>query len=161
MCLEIDRKFMSQALLEAEKALLENEIPIGAVLVCNGEIISRGKNAVECCRDASCHAEMLCLQRGAKKLGNWRLLNATLYCTLEPCIMCAGAMILFRIKRLVYGAPDLRHGGDGSIVDCLDGSHPIHNIDVTSGICEGEAKAKMQEFFRNRRKQFVAIGINT
>ncbi|NGX38401.1 MAG: tRNA-specific adenosine deaminase [Chlamydiae bacterium] len=139
-----DENFMREALLEAKKAFALGEVPVGAVLVSDGKIIARAHNVVEQNGDASCHAELLCLQRGAKELNNWRLLECTLYCTLEPCAMCAGAMTLFRIQRLVYGAPDLRYG-----------SRPIDSIEVTSGVCEEEAGNLLKGFFRKRRKSIV------
>ncbi|NGX48243.1 MAG: tRNA-specific adenosine deaminase [Chlamydiae bacterium] len=146
---------MREALLEAKKAFALGEVPVGAVLVYEGEIITRAHNLVEQKLDASAHAELLCLQEAAKILSNWRLQNAILYCTLEPCAMCAGAMALFRILRLVYGAPDLRHGANGSVFDVLNRPHPIHQVEVKGCVCEGEAKALMQEFFRERRKKHV------
>lgn len=147
----LDQKFMREALVEAKKAYAIGEVPIGAVLVCQGKIIRRSHNLVEQNQDASCHAELLCLQESAKEIGNWRLLETTLYCTLEPCAMCAGAMLLFRIGRLVYGAPDLRHGANGSIFDVLNHPHPIHALEVTSGVCAEEASDLLKSFFRQRR----------
>ncbi|NGX26652.1 MAG: tRNA-specific adenosine deaminase [Chlamydiae bacterium] len=146
---------MREALLEAKKAFALGEVPIGAVLVHEGEIITRAHNLVEQKLDASAHAELLCLQEAAKILSNWRLQNVSLYCTLEPCAMCAGAMALFRIRKLIYGAPDLRHGANGSVFDVLNCPHPIHQVVVKGGVCEGEAKALIQEFFRERRKKHV------
>ncbi len=152
-----DENFMREALVEAKKAFALQEVPVGAVLVHEGKIVARGHNLVEKRCDASCHAEVLCLRAGAKILGNWRLVESTLYCTLEPCAMCAGAMALFRVKRLVYGAPDLRHGANGSVFNVLNTSHPIHQVEVTSGVCEGMAKGLMQEFFRQRRRDGSAV----
>lgn len=148
-----DEIFMREALLEAKKSFSLGEVPVGAVLVCDGEIIARAHNTVETFCDASHHAEILCLQQAAKKLGSWRLLGATLYSTLEPCSMCAGAMFLFRIKQIVYGAPDLRHGADGSVFEVLSRPHPIHQIEVKKGVLAIESKALMQEFFRQRREE--------
>lgn len=147
-----DQNFMREALLEAKKAFDSAEVPVGAVLVHNGTIIARGHNLVEKSCNAASHAELICLQEGAKKLSNWRLLECTLYCTLEPCPMCAGAMALFRIKRLVYGAPDLRHGANGSVFNVLNSPHPIHQVEVQGGCCAAEAAALMREFFALRRK---------
>jgi len=147
-----DKKFMREALLEAKKAFEEGEVPVGAVLVHQGKIIGRAHNCVEQKKDTSCHAEMLCLQQGAKIFSNWRLLETTLYCTLEPCAMCAGAMALFRVARLVYAAPDLRHGANGTVFDVLSRPHPIHQVEVVSGICEEEAKELLQSFFQKRRE---------
>ena len=146
-----DKKFMREALLEAKKAFSKKEVPVGAVLVHQGRIIAHAHNAVEELQIASAHAELICLKEGAKILGNWRLLGTTLYSTLEPCIMCFGAMVLFRIKRLVYGAKDLRHGAEEAVVDVLSKHHPIHNIEVTPGVYEKEAGELMTTFFQERR----------
>ena len=150
-----DENFMREALLEAKNAFVSGEVPVGAVLVFEGKIIARAHNLVEKRVDASCHAELLCLQKGAEILGNWRLQNADLYCTLEPCAMCAGAATLFRIRRLVYGATDLRHGAHKTIFKVLGKPHPIHTVEVNGGILAEEAKALLQEFFHQRRRENV------
>ena len=147
-----DENFMRQALLEAKKAFAMGEVPVGAVLVLDGKIIGCSHNKVEKNCDASCHAELLCLQESAKVLGNWRLLESTLYCTLEPCSMCAGALALYRVKRVVYGAPDLRHGASGTVFDVLNRPHPIHSVEVKAGILAEEAQELLQMFFRKRRE---------
>lgn len=144
---------MKEALKEAKKAFEQGEVPVGAVVVLNGRVIARGYNQVELLQDATAHAEMLSIGSAAAFLENWRLLDTTLYCTIEPCSMCAGAMFLSRIKRLVYGAPDLRHGAHGSWVDLFGLNHPTHTVEVTSGILADESAALMQEFFRARRNQ--------
>lgn len=144
---------MREALREAEAAFSKDEVPIGAVLVHQGEIIARAHNLVETRRDATAHAEMLCLKMGAEALGNWRLLGATLYCTLEPCPMCAGAMIHSRLERLVWGAPDLRCGAHGSWVNLLDVEHPIHQLTVSSGVMKEECASLMRFFFKKRRAE--------
>ena len=143
--------YMREALLEAEKAFAADEVPVGAVLVHRGEIIARAHNQVERLGDASAHAEMLCLRLGAQVLGNWRLLNTTLYCTLEPCAMCAGAMILARLPLLIWGAPDLRHGANGSWTNLFP--HPIHEVAVQSGVLQQESAALMTAFFQKKRKE--------
>lgn len=148
-----DHQFMQEALKEAKKAFSLGEVPIGAVVVYRQKIIARGYNCVEFLQDATAHAEMLVLRIGAKILNNWRLSEAVLYCTLEPCAMCAGAMILSRIKKLVYGAPDLRHGVHRSIADFLQKKHPIHTIEISSGICADEAAKLMKKFFQETRKK--------
>lgn len=142
---------MREALKEAEKGALADEVPIGAVLVYNGEIIARAHNRVESKKDASAHAEMLCLQEGSRHLDNWRLAETALYTTLEPCPMCAGAMILSRIKTLVWGAPDHRHGAHGSWINLLDTPHPIHSFEVRRGILAEESGALLKDFFRRKR----------
>jgi tRNA(adenine34) deaminase len=146
-----DREFMQEALQQARTAFEMGEVPIGAVIVVDGVVIARSHNLVEQKNDATQHAEMLCLQQAAKMLGNWRLKEATLYCTLEPCPMCAGAMIHSRLRTLVWGAPDLRCGAHGSWVDLFDIVHPIHCIEVRKNILQEEAGDLMREFFRNRR----------
>jgi tRNA(adenine34) deaminase len=147
----MDERFMRQALAEAEEAFAKGEVPVGAVLVAGNEVIARAHNLVESLGDATAHAELLCLREGAKVLSNWRLIDATLYCTLEPCPMCAGAMIHSRLKRLVWGAPDLRCGAHGSWVNLLDIEHPIHRLQTTSGVLSGECADLMRTFFKERR----------
>lgn len=147
-----DERFMREALKEAMKAFQANEVPVGTVLVYDGRVIARGHNQVEALRDATAHAEMIALGGGSIALENWRLLDTTLYCTIEPCAMCAGAMLLSRIRRLVWGAPDLRHGANGSWVDLFAIKHPTHSIEVTSGILEAEAADLLRGFFEKRRK---------
>ncbi len=149
--MENDQYFMREALIEAQKAYAKKEVPIGAVLVVHSEVIARAHNLVETLSDATAHAEMLCLKKGAEILSNWRLLDASLYCTLEPCPMCAGAMIHSRLKRLVWGAPDLRCGAHGSWVNLLDIDHPIHRLETTTGILKEECTELMRSFFRLRR----------
>lgn len=148
-----DESFMREALREAEIAYGKNEVPIGAVLVHEGKVIARAHNLVESRKDAAAHAEILCLQEGAKVLDNWRLLQTTLYCTLEPCPMCAGAMIHSRISRLVWGAPDLRCGAHGSWVDLFRLKHPIHQVSAEGGVLAVAAAELMRAFFQKRRSQ--------
>jgi tRNA(adenine34) deaminase len=145
--------FMREALKEAEKAFKKGEVPVGAVIVYNGEIIARAHNEVETQQDASAHAEMLCLKAAARYLGSWRLTGATLYCTLEPCSMCAGAMLLSRIETLVWGAKDLRHGADGSFIDLLSRKHPTHQLKVVPHVLQEESSALMKSFFQERRRE--------
>lgn len=146
-----DENFMREALGEAKKAFALGEVPVGAVLVLGGEVIGRSHNGVERANDASHHAELLCLQQAARAHGNWRLLESTLYCSLEPCAMCAGALALFRVKRVVYAAPDLRHGACGTVFDVLNRPHPIHTVVVEGGVLAGESKELLQRFFKERR----------
>jgi tRNA(adenine34) deaminase len=148
-----DEEFMRFALVEAQKAYEANEVPIGAVLVFQNQIISSAYNQVESLKDATAHAEMLCLKKAAEKLGNWRLLDCTLYCTLEPCLMCAGAMILSRVKTLVWGAPDLRHGAGGSLMDVFAINHPIHQLEIRQGILKDESASLLKKFFQERRQE--------
>ncbi|NNM44044.1 MAG: nucleoside deaminase [Chlamydiae bacterium] len=144
---------MNEALLEAKKAFIVGEVPVGAVIVHSGKILVRSHNLVESLQDASKHAELACMQKAAEILQNWRLLGCTLYCTLEPCSMCAGAMLLFRIPRLVWGAPDVRHGANGSFVDLFSKTHPTHTIDITSGVLQDECSHIIKEFFQKRRME--------
>ncbi len=148
---------MREALEEAKKGALQGEVPVGAVLVHENKIIARAHNRVEELGDATAHAEVLCLKEGAKALCNWRLLDTTLYCTLEPCSMCAGAMILARVGTLVWGAPDHRHGAHGSWVDLLGRPHPIHQLEVRRGVLWEESGALLKEFFKERRSSGSAI----
>jgi len=148
---DLDKRFMQEALKEARKAFKLEEVPVGAVLVYEGKVIARAHNQVETLQDATAHAEMICITMGSSALGNWRLQNAILYCTIEPCAMCAGAMLLSRVQRVVWGARDLRHGANGSWVDLFEKKHPTHSLEITRGICEEECGAILQEFFRKRR----------
>lgn len=148
-----DEKWMLEALKESWKAYVAGEVPVGAVLVKDGQIIARGYNQVELLHDATAHAEMLCLTSAEAVLENWRLADTTLYCTLEPCSMCAGAILLTRIPRLVWAAPDIRHGANGSWVDLFACKHPCHSVQVTSGVLAVPAAALMKQFFQQRRKE--------
>lgn len=148
-----DERFMLEALKEAWKAFQKDEVPIGAVLVQENRIIARGHNQVEMLNDATAHAEMLCLTAGEVALGNWRLLNTTLFSTIEPCSMCAGALFLTRVGRLVWGAPDIRHGANGSWVDLFEQKHPIHQIDVQNGVLREQCAWLLRDFFQKRRLQ--------
>jgi tRNA(adenine34) deaminase len=144
--------YMNEALKEAKKAYKANEVPVGAVLVYEDRIIARAHNQVELLQDATAHAEMIALTMGASALSNWRLTKTTLYCTIEPCAMCAGAMFLSRIQKLIWGAPDLRHGACGSWVNLFDKKHPTHSIEVIQGISSDPCSAILQDFFKMRRK---------
>ena len=146
-----DERFMLAALKEAWKAFLKGEVPVGAVLVKEGKVIARGHNQVEMLRDATAHAEMLCITAGEAAEENWRLNGATLYCTIEPCSMCAGAMLLSRVGNLVWGAPDIRHGANGSWVDLFDKPHPTHEVQIRNGVLADYCGALMQDFFKKRR----------
>ncbi len=150
---EQDIRFMREALKEAKKALDKDEVPVGAVLVVSGQVVARGHNEVELLQDATAHAEMICMTAGAAALENWRLSGATLYCTLEPCAMCAGAMLASRIQRLVWGAPDLRLGANGSWIDLFATKHPMHSIEITSGVLAAESAFMLKSFFEQTRKK--------
>ena len=145
--------FMGEALREAERAAERGEVPIGAVVVHEGRVIGRGHNQTEMLRDATAHAEMLALTQAAEALGNWRLTGATLYCTVEPCTMCCGAMVLCRVARLVYGAADPKFGAVVSIADVLSNPRHNHRVQVLSGVRADEAAALLQAFFQSLRKE--------
>lgn len=148
-----DEFFMREAIKQAKLALEKEEVPIGAVLVQNSKVIARGHNEVELLQDATAHAEMICITAGTTALENWRLNETTLYCTLEPCAMCAGAILNSRIKRLVWGAPDLRVGANGSWVDLFALKHPIHTLEITKRVLEDECAFLMKSFFESTRKK--------
>lgn len=151
--MENDSKFMREALIEARKAYRKQEVPVGAVLVLNDQIIARGYNQTEGKSDSTQHAEIICLQKASRKLKKWRLLQTTLYCTLEPCPMCAGALLQARVARLVWGAPDKRCGANGSFVNLFSLKHPFHRITITSGVLEQECSEIMIHFFKQRREE--------
>jgi tRNA(adenine34) deaminase len=145
-----DEAYLRRALELAEQAARAGDVPIGAVLV-SGDVVLEAKNEKESRRDATAHAEMLLLREAAERLGAWRLADATLYVTKEPCMMCAGAMIAARIRRLVYGARDPKGGADGGAFDVLRSPLTNHRLEVTQGVLEAEAAAQLQAFFRDKR----------
>ncbi len=142
---------MKIALKLAKEAYEAGEVPIGAVIVLDGEVIAAARNRVEEFQDVQAHAELLVMRQAAALLGNWRLLGATLYCTLEPCAMCAGAILLSRLKRLVYAAPDKRLGAAGSYINLFTAGHPFHQINPEPGILAEESAHLMCSFFQQRR----------
>jgi tRNA(adenine34) deaminase len=146
--LDKDISWMKMALDQAQRAYDLGEVPVGAIAVYEDEIIGAGYNQKESGQDPTAHAEMIALRQAAQYLNNWRLLGLTLYCTLEPCPMCAGAMIQARLPRLVYGAPDTRYGAAGTVVDVLGDPQFNHRVQVTSGVMAGEAAALLQQFFK-------------
>ncbi|GFN21685.1 MAG: tRNA adenosine(34) deaminase TadA [Thermoanaerobacteraceae bacterium] len=147
------RTYMQMALEEARKALREGEVPVGAVVVQDGEVIARAYNRRETTQDPTAHAEILALRQAAQRLRSWRLEGATLYVTLEPCPMCAGAAVQARLKRLVYGAPDIRAGAVDSVLNLVEHPHFNHRVEVVSGICEEECRLILQEFFAKLRRE--------
>ena len=154
-----DHMAMLIAIDEAKKAFDEQEVPVGAVLFIDGKLIAKAHNQVERCKDASMHAELICLKMAAKVVGDFRLSEATLYSTLEPCAMCAGAMYSFRIKKLIYGARDLRVGACGTLYNLFDQKHPITTIEVIGGLMEEESAALMKSFFKKIKKEKNGRGI--
>lgn len=143
--------FMRQALKEAEKALIKNETPVGAVIAWNGRIISRGHNEKELRNDSTLHAEMTAIRKASKKLGSWRLNRCDLYVTLEPCAMCAGAIIQSRIRKLFIGAMDPKAGAAGSVLDLLNMESFNHKVEVKNGLLEEECSRILKDFFKELR----------
>jgi len=148
-----DYDWMKITLNEAALALEHDDVPIGAIAVLHGEIIGRGHNHREADGDPTAHAEMIAIRQAAKHIGHWRLENVTVYCTLEPCAMCAGAMILARLPRLVYATTDPKAGCAGSIMDIVRHPSLNHRVDVTAGILQDEAAEQIRAFFRKLRAE--------
>jgi tRNA(adenine34) deaminase len=146
-----DERFMRDALGAARRALSHGDVPVGAAVVKGGLVIARGRNARERDRDPTAHAEIVAIRRAAKKLGSWRLSGCTLYVTLEPCAMCAGAMVLARLPRLVYGASDPKAGFTGSLGDLVRHPRLNHRVEVTAGVLAAECGRILVEFFGERR----------
>ena len=145
--------WMREALAEAEKAYALGEVPIGAVVVRDGEVLGRGHNLRETLADSSAHAEILALREAARTIGDWRLTGCTLYVTIEPCPMCAGALVQFRVTRLVYGAKDSKAGAVDSLLDLVRDPRFNHQVEVISGVLEEECRAVIQRFFRGLREK--------
>ena len=148
---ELDRQFMQQAIEQARLAALAGEVPVGAVLVRDGQVISTGFNKPITNHDPSAHAEMLALRQAADAEQNYRLPGTTLYVTLEPCTMCAGAMLHARVDRIVYGAPDPKTGAAGSVVDVFAFKQINHQTSVNGGIMAEECGQLLKTFFKERR----------
>ncbi|MGG1328912.1 tRNA adenosine(34) deaminase TadA [Bacillus tropicus] len=152
-----DIYFMQLAIEEAKKAEAIQEVPIGAVIVLNGEVISVAHNLRETEQRSIAHAELLAIDEACKKLGTWRLEDATLYVTLEPCPMCAGGIVLSRVKRVVYGASDPKGGCAGTLMNLLTDERFNHQCEVVAGVLEGECGTLLTNFFRELRKKRKAI----
>lgn len=150
---ENDRIFMAQALEEAKKAALLGEVPIGAVLVYKGEVIARAHNLRETTQNATTHAELMVIQEACKQLGSWRLEETTLYVTLEPCPMCAGAILQSRIPRVVYGARDIKAGCVDSLYHLLNDARFNHQCDVTEGMMADQCGQILTDFFKELRER--------
>jgi tRNA(adenine34) deaminase len=146
-----DEKFMTVALKEAHRAAEEGEVPIGAVLVMNGEVIARAHNLREGLADPTAHAEVLTLREASQRLCRWRLTDATLYVTMEPCAMCAGAAVLARLSRIVYGCRDPKAGACGTVFDIARAPQLNHQVEVIGGIMEKACQETVQRFFEQRR----------
>ena len=149
--LMLHQDWMHVALRQAQMAFEQGEVPIGAIIVHNGQVIASAHNEREQNNDPTAHAEVLVIQRAAKVLGSWRLTDATLYVTLEPCPMCAGAIMQSRIKQLVYGAMDLKGGATGSVMNVLDYTLWNHRVDVVAGVLEDECSDILKLFFKRLR----------
>ncbi|MFN3324839.1 MAG: tRNA adenosine(34) deaminase TadA [Bryobacteraceae bacterium] len=146
-----DVRFMREALELARRAASEGEVPVGAVLAAEGEIVGRGYNSPIRRSDPTAHAEILALREAAAAIGNYRLENCTLYVTLEPCIMCAGALVTARIRRLVFGARDLRFGGVRSKFRLADSEILNHRVEIVEGVLAADCLELLQQFFQQRR----------
>ena len=146
-----DLYFMAEAISEACIAAEKDEVPVGAVIVKDGNIIARAHNLRETEKNALCHAETLCVDRACRTLGGWRLPGCTLYVTLEPCPMCAGAIVNSRIERVVFGAYDKRAGSFGSVID-LNSYSLNHKPEISGGVMESECVSLLQTFFKNKRE---------
>lgn len=148
---ETDERFMREALALARQAEAAGEVPVGAVLVKDGDVIASGWNHPISAHDPSAHAEIAALRVAAETLGNYRLLDTTLYVTLEPCAMCAGALVHARVKRLVFGAPDPKAGAAGSVFDIVRAPALNHRLEVTSGVLADECGLLLKGFFAKKR----------
>jgi len=146
-----DARFMDLALEEADRAATAGEVPVGAVVVLDGRVIARGHNAPIAQRDPTAHAEIVALRAAARELGNYRLPGVTLYCTVEPCAMCCGAVVHARVARLVYGTADPKAGAVESLFRLLEDARLNHHVEVTAGVRAAEGGSRLSEFFRTRR----------
>lgn len=148
-----DIKFMTEALAEAEKAAQLGEIPVGAVIVKNGEIIGRGYNLRTVTKSPLDHAELVAMKNAAENMSSWRFDECTIYVTLEPCVMCSGAIVQSRMKRIVYGAKDPKGGGAGSLYDIPSDSRMYHTCEMTKGVLSDECSKLLVSFFQKKRKR--------
>jgi tRNA(adenine34) deaminase len=146
-----DEDFMREALKEAQKAFEEDEVPIGAIIVQNGEILAKAHNLREKLNDPTAHAELIAIRLAADRLNSWRLLDTTVYVTVEPCPMCAGAIVLARVKRLVFGAVDHKAGAAGTLMNLLDDARLNHRVEITGSVLEEESRKLLRTFFLHKR----------
>jgi tRNA(adenine34) deaminase len=146
-----DEKFMKKALAEAKKAYALDEVPIGCVIVCDDKIIARGYNRRNTDKSTLAHAELIAIKKATKKLGDWRLEGCTMYITLEPCQMCAGAIVQARIDRVVIGSMNKKAGCAGSVINLLDMKEFNHQVELTKGVMEEESSKMLSEFFKELR----------
>lgn len=145
--------FMEEALKEAEKAFNLHEVPVGAIIEKDGIIIGRGHNLIESAKDPTTHAELVAIRQAAKTLGAWRLLDCNMYVTTEPCPMCAGAMVLARIKKVYIGTPDKKTGACGSLMNTLQDERLNHRVEIETGLLQEACEKLMKTFFKNLRKK--------
>ena len=148
-----DERFMRQAMAEAERALGHEDVPIGAVVVHGGEVVGAGHNERELRQDPTAHAEIIALRAAAHALGSWRVLDSTLYVTLEPCAMCAGAIVLARVPRVVFGCTDPKAGYCGTLGNLVQDPRLNHRLEVTAGVGEEESAALLRGFFQSLRRR--------
>jgi tRNA(adenine34) deaminase len=147
-----DERWMQHALAEAKKAGQEDEVPVGAVVVRDGRILGRGHNRTEGLQDPTAHAEILAIGAAASALKSWRLEGASIYVTVEPCSMCAGALVLTRMKRLIFGARDPKAGACGSVLNIVQNPRLNHRLEITEGVLADEASQLLRKFFRRLRR---------
>lgn len=147
-----DEDGMRAALREARASHAVDEVPVGCVIVHEGAVVGRGHNQVEALQDATAHAEILAIGAASNALGSWRLVDCTLYVTLEPCAMCSGAIVLARLARLVYGAADPKAGACGSVLDVIHEERLNHRVEVQSGVLADECSGMLKEFFAQKRR---------
>ena len=148
----LDEKFMLMAIKEAEKSASLDEVPVGAIIVKDNKVIARGHNLREKSNDPTSHAEINAIRKACKKLGSWRLEDCTIYVTIEPCSMCAGTLLWTRIKRIVYGAPDLKGGAIASSFNLFEVKNINHHPEIAGGILQEECGKMMSSFFKEKRK---------
>ena len=147
-----DEKYMKEALKQAKVAGLLDEVPVGCVIVKDNKIIAKGYNKRETLKDPSAHAEIVAIRKAAKKLGDWQLVDCTIYVTIEPCIMCAGAIIQSRISKVVYGATDIRGGALGTSINVLDAQNINHHPQIIGGVLKDECTGIIKNYFKSKRK---------
>lgn len=144
---------MREALKEAQTAFREDEVPVGCIAVYKNQVIGRGHNRTESLRDPTAHAEIICITAAANALSSWRLKDVEVYCTIEPCAMCAGALVLARVKRLIFGGRDEKFGGCGSVFNVVQEKKLNHRLAITEGVMKKEAVNLLQLFFEKKRKK--------
>lgn len=149
----MNEKYMKEALKEAKKAYDKDEIPVGAVIVKDGKIIARAHNIKEAKKDTLCHAELLAIKKASKKINAWRLTGCTMYVTLEPCPMCAGALINSRIDKVVFATQDERTGACGSVLNLLEDYKFNHTVEIEKNVLQKESETMLKEFFKGLRKR--------